>query len=97
MSELLSKFSLEAAKFNAQVLAAALLVWALVLGCAISSILSQRLTPKQRIFWIAMVVFLPIIGLLAYLPFSFRKEELPHIFQISRPRLNRPGEKGRLP
>ncbi len=77
----MTRFSLQAAKWNGSIAAALLLVWLVVLGCIISSILSQPFDRKQRIFWIAMVVLLPALGVLAYLPFAFHKEDLPHMFQ----------------
>ncbi len=80
MTHLLYHFSLHASKLNAEVVLAMVLIWAGVLGCVISSILSQPFDRKQQIFWIALAVLLPFLGVLSYLPFAFRKEELPHIF-----------------
>lgn len=85
MSELLSRFSFDTGKLTLQVLACALFIWGAVLWCAISSILSQPFSRPQRIFWLGAVILLPLAGLLAYLPFSFRREDLPHIF-ASRPK-----------
>ena len=63
------------------------IVWICVVGCVISSIFTQPFDLKQRIFWVAVVILLPVIGILAYLPFAFRKENLPHIFlRHSKPR-----------
>jgi len=81
MSHLLNRFSLQAAKWNGSVALALMVIWIAVLGCILSSILTQPFDRQQRIFWVAIVVLLPGIGVLAYLPFAFRKEELPHIFQ----------------
>lgn len=52
------------------ILLVAAFLWAVVVACAVSSILSRSLDPKTRRFWIVMVVFLPPLGLLAYLPFA---------------------------
>ncbi|MGA3169838.1 MAG: hypothetical protein ABSE62_02390 [Chthoniobacteraceae bacterium] len=81
MSHLLNRFSLQAAKWNGSVAFALVVIWIAVLGCILSSILTQPFDRQQRIFWVAIVILLPGIGVLAYLPFAFRKEELPHIFQ----------------
>ncbi len=86
MTQILYKFTLQAAKFNAPVLICIGLVWLIVVGCAITSILSQPFTERQRTFWIAVVTFVPVVGLLAYLPFSFRKEDLPQLFLVKRDR-----------
>ena len=81
MSHLLTRFSLQAAKWNSSVALALMVVWIAVLGCIVSSILSQPFDQRQRVFWIALVTLLPVVGVLAYLPFAFRKEDLPHMFR----------------
>lgn len=55
-------------------------IWVCVIGCVISSILSQSSDRNQRIFWIAIVVLLPVVGVLAYLPFACNRKDLPLIF-----------------
>ena len=84
MTELIHRFSYHAVKFNAQVLICLLVIWAAVLACTISSILAQPFTKAQRKFWILAVLLVPLLGVLAYLPFSFRKEDMPHIFLPKR-------------
>lgn len=83
MSEILNRFSLSSAKWNDQVAISVLLLWLAIVGCAISSIVAQPFSSVQRRFWIAVVICLPIMGVLAYLPFSFRHEDLPHAFMRS--------------
>ncbi len=80
MSEILNRFSLEAAKFNGQVFLSLLVIWACIVCCAVISINSQSFSERQRRYWIWTVVGLPILGLLAYLPFSIRREDLPQVF-----------------
>lgn len=58
------------------------MIWLLVLGCTISSILGLPLSRWQRVFWISVVVCVPGLGLLIYLPFSFRSESHPWMAQI---------------
>jgi lysylphosphatidylglycerol synthetase-like protein (DUF2156 family) len=86
MSEFLHRFSLHSAKFNTQVVLFALLIWLVVVACAVTSILGQPFSKRQRLFWLAVVIFLPLVGVLAYLPFSFRREELPHAFLMKKDR-----------
>jgi len=86
MIELLQKFSLQNAKFNAATYSIILIVWLLVLACAATSILSHPFTARQRIFWLGVIIAAPVIGILAYLPFSLNKEDLPQIFRIKRPK-----------
>jgi hypothetical protein len=70
MRQALNRFSLDAVKFNNEMLLCLVAVWLVVVGTTISSIYSQPFSTKQRVFWILLVVCLPIIGLLIYLPFS---------------------------
>ena len=82
MSELLNRFSFQASKFNAQIAACFSVLWLVVLWCVVASILAQPFSPRQRLFWIAVVVFVPLFGVLAYLPFSFKREDLPQFFAM---------------
>lgn len=70
MRESLNRFSLEAVKFNDQMLLSLIAIWLVVIGTAISSIYSQPFSKKQRLFWVLVVICLPVIGVLIYLPFS---------------------------
>jgi hypothetical protein len=70
MREALNRFSLDAVKFNSQMLLCLIAIWLVVIGTTISSIYSQPFSKKQRMFWILLVVCLPVVGLLIYLPFS---------------------------
>ena len=96
LSHLLNHFSLQAAKWNGLVLVALLFIWACVVACVISSIVTQPFDRRQRIAWIALVILLPFLGVLSYLPFAFRKEDLPHIFirKKKRPRKDKVHESG---
>jgi hypothetical protein len=63
-----------------------LVIWLLIATCVVSSVLHQPFTKKQRLFWILFVLGAPMIGVLAYLPFSFNKEEVPDIFLMRNKR-----------
>jgi hypothetical protein len=80
MSELLSRFTYQDPKMTSQVWLLAFGIWLAVMGCTIYSIMMQPFTMRQRLVWVAIVLGLPIIGLLAYLPFSIRRDELPTAF-----------------
>lgn len=81
---LASRFSLSAAKADTLTWCVLALVWLLVVCCAITSIFKEYQSPKQRIFWLAMIVGLPVAGLLCYLPFSFKREDYPMLFAIKK-------------
>jgi hypothetical protein len=80
MSEFLNRFTFQMNKLTTQVWVAALVIWLAVLFSAVSSILNQPLSRKQRVIWLIIVIGVPIFGLLAYLPFSIRRDELPTAF-----------------
>ena len=82
MSELLSRFTFQESKLTTQIWVVALGLWIMILLCAFSSILAQPFTKKQRAFWLLLVTLVPIFGLLTYLPFSIRRDELPTAFLI---------------
>lgn len=72
----LSKFSFEPEKIQGKMWLVVLAVWLLVLVCAVGSIFSKpaHLTARQRLFWLLIVVLLPGLGVLIYLPFSHKNE-----------------------
>ena len=81
-------------RINSTSIMVLLVIWLIISGCAISSILNQPFTKKQRFFWILFVLGAPLIGILAYLPFSFNKEEVPDIFLMKQKRGKKHSEGG---
>jgi hypothetical protein len=79
MGDILGRFNLDEPKFNPQIMACMILVWLAILACSLASINGQSWTRRQRIFWIAIVTGIPFLGVLMYLPFSFRIENYPHL------------------
>ena len=80
MKELLSRFSWEAIKFDGQVLACLVVIWLVVVGCAISSIYKQNFNVAHRRFWIALVTLVPVGGVRCYLPVCFDADKYPELF-----------------
>jgi hypothetical protein len=80
----IQRFNLDGLKFNNQMLACMVLIWAAVLGCALASLNEQPMTRKQRLFWIVLITGFPMIGVLLYLPFSFRLESYPSLNLLKR-------------
>lgn len=90
MSEFFNnRLSFQMDKLTYQVWGIALVIWLAVLICAIGSLMNQPFSRRQRIVWIVLMVGVPILGVLAYLPFSIRRDELPTAF------LGRPSGKNR--
>ncbi len=82
MRQLFYRFSLDAAKFNGQIFVCLFLIWLVLVYCAIVSIRSQGFSARQQRTWIWVVVGIPLVGLLVYLPFSIRREDLPQILLL---------------
>ena len=68
MKDLLNRFDFQALKINGQTITCAVVIWFVVLGCALASINSQPFNKSQRLFWIVFVLCVPVVGLLCYLP-----------------------------
>jgi len=79
MSGILNRFSADAIKMNTQVIACMIIIWFFVILCTLSSINKQPFTSKQRLFWIIVVTAFPLVGVLLYLPFSFKIESYPSL------------------
>lgn len=84
MSEIFNRFSLHTAKFSGPVWLCLGVIWLVVLTCTVTSINAQPFSVRQQRFWMSVVIFVPVLGVLAYLPFSFRREHLAQLFFIRR-------------
>jgi hypothetical protein len=84
MRESLNRFSLDAVKFNDQMLLCLVAIWLVVVGTSISSIFSQPFSKKQRTFWTVLVICLPIVGVLIYLPFSMPEGKQSALLSFSK-------------
>lgn len=96
MLQLLQRFNLRAIKFNWIVVVILLLLWLAILASTVSSIRSQPYSRRQRNFWLVIVICIPLFGVLAYLPFSFKKEDLPFIFQARKKPKKRRGSEAAI-
>ena len=82
ITSLTSRFSFQAMRIDSLVINILLALWLTITLCTISSILSQPFSKKQRLFWILLVVAMPLFGILAYLPFSINKDDVSDIFMM---------------
>ncbi len=55
---------------NAQNFLVVAAIWLLVAGTGVASVLSRHIPKSSKKFWILVILLFPLIGLLAYLPFS---------------------------
>lgn len=96
MSEFLSRFTFQPSKMTSEIWMIASAIWLAVLICTVVSITGQPFSKKQRAIWIVIVVCIPILGLLAYLPFSIRRDELPTAFLMRGTSKDSKKNQGRL-
>ena len=97
MKQLFNRFEFSAAKFSGLVWLCLGIIWLLVLWCTIASIRSKPFSARQRKFWILTVCLAPVVGTLAYLPFSCRWDYLAQLFFIRvqrKPKKNSDAESG---
>ena len=73
---MLNRFSLSGDTFHWQVVAALIFLWMLVVLCTLHSISTQKTSETRKRFWMILVVVLPILGVLVYLPYAIDKERL---------------------
>ena len=81
-SKLLNRFDFVHAHWDARIGVCLAVIWFVIVMCAISSIRSQGFGVGQQRFWIAAVILFPIVGVLAYLPFSIKRDDLPPYFRF---------------
>jgi hypothetical protein len=93
LSKLLNRFDFLNAQWDPRVGICLAVIWVIILFCAVSSIRAQGFGPAQQRFWTAVVIFVPILGVLAYLPFSIKRDDLPHYFRF-KPKDRAPGSSG---
>lgn len=70
---IINKFSLDSIKFGLSIAFCLLVIWVAVALCAVCSVNETIRSPKARIAWMVFILAVPVVGLLAYLPFSTEK------------------------
>lgn len=70
------EFSIDAAKMDKLSWAIFIFAWFVVVASAIGSVIAHRnrFTNRQKWFWLVMIVCVPFLGVLAYLPASIMKD-----------------------
>lgn len=79
MSELLNKFDFQNPNIDPTFLTFVGIIWAIIALCALSSIISRPFRWWTKLFWAIVVLGAPLVGLLAYLPFSLKEELYPYL------------------
>ena len=66
----MNRFDFLAPRLDGAMIACLVLVWLIVVGCAISSLREHTSSKSLRKLWIFIIVAFPLVGLLIYLPFA---------------------------
>ena len=80
MSEILDRFSLSAIKFDVPTLLGMIFAWLIVVACALKSVWTRGISKRNAFVWSLLIVFCPVVGVLIFLPFSFRLDHYPDLF-----------------
>lgn len=80
MQDLINRFDFNSPKLDSQIIVCAIIIWLTVMVCGITSVRSQGWTRRKQLFWVLLIVALPLVGLLAYLPFAIHFEENAQYF-----------------
>lgn len=83
-SNFLQRFDFSDPSVTGEVLFFVAVVWVVVVACAVWSIFLRMRSWPARLFWIAMVVALPLVGLVLYLPFSLDHDALQAFVRFGR-------------
>ncbi len=62
------------------------IIWCVTVVCALTSVWSRPFGRWRKALWTVLVVGLPVVGLVAYLPFSLGEELFPLIGFWRKPR-----------
>lgn len=77
IEKIMGKFDFANPHFTTDLALLLLVIWVGLVGCCIWSILGQRYSFYLKLIWIVLVVALPGLGMLLYLPFSLKDELFP--------------------
>jgi chromate transport protein ChrA len=84
ISQFLSRFDFSDPHFGQEMFFFVAIIWCVVLVSAVWSICSKMQKWPARAFWIAIVVCLPLVGLLLYLPFSIDSDSFQSFVRFGR-------------
>ena len=80
----LNRFDFSEPRFTSEVFLFLIIIWCVIVSCAIWSICAKIRSLPAKALWILVVIFLPIIGLLLYLPFSMDNDALQSFVRFGR-------------
>ena len=84
ITNFLNRFDFTNPRFSIEVMFFLSIVWCVILACAIWSICDKIRAWPARLLWILVVVGLPLVGLLIYLPFSMDNDALQSFVRFGR-------------
>jgi hypothetical protein len=84
LTSFLNKFDFSNPRISGEILFFVALIWCIVVACAVWSIFVKMRSWPARTFWTLMVVGVPVVGLLLYLPFSMDNDALQSFVRFGR-------------
>jgi hypothetical protein len=84
LSNFLSRFDFSHPNVTSEILFFVAILWLIVVSCTVWSVCLRMRGWPARFFWIAAVVFLPVVGVVAYLPFSMDHDALQAFVRFGR-------------
>ncbi len=84
LTSFLQRFDFSQPNVTGEILFFVAIIWLIVVSCAIWSICIRTRGWPARLFWIVAVVCLPVVGVLAYLPFSMDHDALQAFVRFGR-------------
>jgi len=84
LSNFLHRFDFSNPNVTGEILFFVAVIWLVVVSAAIWSICTRMHRWPSRLFWIAMVVALPVVGVVVYLPFSMDHDALQAFVRFGR-------------
>lgn len=84
LSNFLQRFDFSNPNVTGEILFFVAVIWLVVVSCTIWSICVRTRGWAARLFWIAAVVALPVVGVVAYLPFSMDHDALQAFVRFGR-------------
>lgn len=84
LSNFLHRFDFDNPQITGEIIFFVAVIWLVVISCAIWSVCTRVRSWPARLFWIAVLVALPVVGLVLYLPFSMDNDALQSFVRFGR-------------
>lgn len=84
ITNFLSRFDFSNPQLTGEILFFVSVIWLVVVSCAIWSVCTRMRRWSGKLLWIFILVALPVVGLILYLPFSLDNDALQSLVRFGR-------------